>query len=70
MKNIGAKCAYVCVQQIKKRCEDVKPCAIYSFRLSGVWCTYKEAKLWNIAHCQYKLFWYKYEFSMCQHNQL
>jgi len=48
MKNIGAKCAYVCVQQIKKRCEDVKPCAIYSFRLSGVWCTYKEAKLWNI----------------------
>jgi len=43
MKNMGAKCAYVCVQQVKKRCEDMKPCAILrSFRLTSVWRAYKK----------------------------
>jgi len=59
-----------CVQQIKKRCEVVKPCAVYSYRLSECAMHLQEAKLWKVAHCQYKLFWYKNEFSMCQHNQL
>ena len=69
MKNMGEKCVYVCATDQEEMWRRETVCSV---QLQTFECAMhlQEAKLWKVAHCQYKLFWYKNEFSMCQHNQL